>query len=138
VYDFVRLTETFDGTPVALRLQTGANSWDTILPTQTSDDEYIFILGFYSQSYISSYPNGTMYLIFMNEMNTDITDFTFNLEGFVLQPADAMMWDDEQIYIITILICDILLIIGFIFTTNFVDIAIDHTSAKKKGSKRRK
>ena len=136
-YDFIRITTDAE-IPIFIRFGLGVDSMIEIEPIDTGDDTYLFIPDFNLKSSASSYPNATMYIEFLSNMDMDETEFSMNAQGFNFTPADAPTWDDEQIYVMVIIACDILMIIGFIFTTNFIDIKIDNSKPRKKNIRKSK
>lgn len=131
-YDFVKLYTNYTGY-FGLYFQTDAlGSIVPLQPIALTLDDYICIPVFSFRNQIESYPDGKIWVVFEIDETTDGNVYTdFNIQGFTLTPSDAFTWDDAQIYVLTLLGCDIILIVGFAFTTNFIDIAIDHSKPRK-------
>ena len=106
-------------------------------PIKLTTDEYIFINTFSFRNALQSYPDGIIIIEF-DLQNPDIESiFDFQITAFDLNAVDAFTWDDSQVYVLTLLGCDMILIIGFVFTTNFIDIAVDKSKPRKPRTNRR-
>lgn len=138
-FDFVRITQTFSD---------DVSKYDIVYPntipsgylqtvygkTATTSTQTIIITSLADKIDMENTPNGTVY--FLMEKSDISTDFTVSIEGFNLIGDDALTWTDDQIYVLTLLGCDILMIIGLVFTTNFIDVKIDRETRRKSKRKR--
>ena len=92
---------------------------------------------------MTSYPTGKIWLAFYVPDSTGVDEqFTFKVESFILAPADALMWDDDQMYMLILLGSVIFMAFTLLFISDPFDIIYDKArkSPKKprKKSKRKK
>ena len=136
-YDFAKIATDYDYT-FTIYYQVDAthvNSFDIHVITTTG---YLTANTLTTRAAMNAYPTGKIWIAFeVPDGATVDTQFTYDIEQHTLTGADALMWDDQQLYVMILLGTDMILVGGFIFTTNFVDIAFDRSKPKKpaKGKK---
>ena len=129
-FDFIRLTSNDEHTSKYLRFRTiySGGSLNTAF-LQTSNDTYISINSFQRKAQLNVLPNEKIYLTWNGQTPTSIddTDLTwqFKIEGYNLTETDAYFWSDEHLYITSMGIAFVILLVGFILTTDYIDIKFD-------------
>jgi len=132
-FDFVKLESNFNGSFYYHYRESGGYVFN-YHNIKTSANEYIWINSLTDKSSLSQMPNETLYLVignvFTDDSDNDLTSFTFRLQGYNYEPGDSMAWDDETLYFMTIIAFDIIMVVVFLFTTNFIDIKYDSSKGK--------
>lgn len=131
--DFVKIMTNH--TSFRLMFELGSGNVQYYYPIQLTNDEYICINTLSLSSQLTSYPQGKIWIVFDIPVGDENEYFNFNIQSFTLSPVDAFQWTDEQVYMMTVLGCVIILIIGFVFSTNFIDIAVDKSKPRKPNRK---
>lgn len=143
--DFIRVTTDYGFAPETILIGYQNSNTDvaelTPLPITSSTSLYINTLSIKSD--MTSYPTGKIWLAFYVPDSTGVDEqFTFKVESFILAPADALMWDDDQMYMLILLGSVIFMAFTLLFISDPFDIIYDKArkSPKKprKKSKRKK
>lgn len=140
-YDFVRISNS-ENVSMAFEIATSPGSIASVGTSHlVAPGEYIVVNTLSSRAMLNSNPNATIYL-WIGDVGTFKSTYnktlTFSIEMFNLSPADALTWNDDQIYVLTLLGCNMLMITAFVFTTNFVDIKLDRTKPQKPRKRKSK
>jgi hypothetical protein len=137
-YDFIKVITDYEYS-MTIVYQTDLNnvaSLNTIIVTTTTN---LYVNTLSIKAEMTNYPSGKIWLLFEIPDSASVdTQFNFNVQGYVLSPADSFMWDDDQIYVLILLGSDMIMIFGFVFTTNMVDITIDKSKPRKPKTYKRK
>lgn len=138
-FDFIRLTNDKEMSMDLMIYRNGA-MYQYVNPNMVDDGNYLFVHTISATSILNQYPDNQIYLRmtkadYLNSTYNETISFTINAYNFT--DADSITWSDSQVYILTILGCDIIMIVGFVFTTNFIDVKFDRSKPKRRYKRKR-
>lgn len=129
-YDFIRLTHNSEQ-DYFIVIQDDTNSviykWSE---TATEDTTSLFIPYLSFKSSIQNSLDSGVYLWIGGNQGNQALDgepasITYKLEAFELEPEDSLVMEDTSLYFLSIGVADVMLIVAFAFTTDYLDIKID-------------
>lgn len=134
--DFIRIHSDYTPVPRLFVLASDGlggvvSSYGFITGYEVSADNYVFVNTISSRSWMNNvnedYPLNQVFVAYqVNPLNPPtMTDFTVKVQTETFEGADIITWNDETLYIMSIVLCDVLLIGSFLLASDPIDIIID-------------
>lgn len=135
-FDFIRLTSTDEHTARYIQLRKLGGQHQNTAFMDMRPDVYIYTMTLSAKTWLNSFPDEKVYVFWDGHLPTALNDsdatWNFRVEGFNLEPADAFYWEDEQLYVFSLVPVGIIWTIGLAFTTQILDVKLDTKESRKK------
>ena len=135
-YDFIKVASDYEFDAMSIVYQTELNDGSQIQSLAITTDVDLYVNTLTTKADMNSYPTGKIWLLFeVPESSSEDEQFTFQVQGYNLSPADSLMWDDDQMYVLILLGSVIFMGIGCALLTDTLDLFWD---TKKKPQNKKK
>lgn len=127
--DFIRILSDWGASPgLAIFKDTSALYLDC---REVSTDNYIMVNTLQTRSQITWMTDSQVFLFY--DAYTEPTTFTWTVkvQTEIYEGADVFTWNDDTLYIVSILLCDVLLIGAIVFASDPIDIKIDRPGKRR-------
>lgn len=128
--DFVRVLSDCEATP-ELFICTGTSGLELSPLHEVSTDNYIFINTIQTRSQIAWHEDSQVFLVYSFISEPDLTTWEVKLQKEIFEGDDVFTWNDDTLYIVAILLCDVLLIGAIVFASDPIDIKIDRDKKRR-------
>lgn len=131
--DFIRIQSDCSSPPIlfitkgnsVLEFQ-GASYIQEVAP-----DNYIFVNTIQTRSLISNFEDSQVFLIYNLYEEPDPISWSIKVQAETYTGADIFTWNDLTLYIVSIMLCDVLLIGAIVFASDPIDIKIDRDKKRR-------
>lgn len=128
--DFIRVLSDWD-LPPQFCLFSGGNGLELGNFHEVSTDNYIFVNTIQSRSSISPFEDSQVFLYYDMYEEPITSSWEVKIQKETYQGADVFTWNDDTLYIVSILLCDVLLIGAIVFASDPIDIKIDRDKKRR-------
>lgn len=141
-FDFLRLTCNDEHFARYLQFRTFPNANQRTSFQEVRPDVFNYFMTLQAKQWFATYPDEKVYLFWdgmtPTALNSSDVTWTFKLEGFVLDPEHQFAWDNEQLYVLTLVPVGVIWTIGLFFSTQVLDVKWDTKPKReyKRGGRR--
>lgn len=128
--DFVRIQSDWD-LPPKLFVTDGGSGAEVYPFHEVSENNYIYVNTIQSRAIISQFSDSQVFLYYdlYEEPTTDSWEVKIQIESY--EGADIFTWNDQTLYVVSVLLCDILLVGAIVFASDPIDIKIDRPGKRR-------
>jgi hypothetical protein len=128
--DFIRMLSDWEYAPELVTID-GLGMYFIGSSLEVADNNYIMVNTIQTRSVLDAHADSQVYLFYDAYTDPEELNWTAKIQIESYTGEDILTWTDESLYIISVMLCDILLVGAIVFASDPIDIAID------KGRKRR-
>jgi hypothetical protein len=135
-FDFLRLQTNDEHTAKYLQFERSFGKQEVAFQ-EVRNNTYMLIMTLGLKTNLLSSPDVPVYLFWDGQTvtaldDTDVT-WTFKFNAFVLDPEHQFFWENEHLYILSLIPVGILWTFGLLLSTDIIDLKWDTKKKKKKG-----
>lgn len=128
--DFVRIQSDWEYMPQIVIFES-LNAYYLSYPLEVSEDNYIFINTIQTRSILSAHPDSQIFITYNCDPQPETFSWTVKIQQESYTGADIFTWNDDTLYIVSILLCNVLLIGAIVFASDPIDIKIDKDKKRR-------
>lgn len=131
-HDFYRIQSDWEFVPY-FYVKVGLSSYEIGTPLEVADDVYIIVNTIQTKSMLQSIasPDAQVWIYYNAYAEPETEDWTLKVQYEDYAGADILTWNDETIYIMAVMLCDVMLWGAILFASDPIDIKIDRPGKRR-------